>query len=71
LSDLETVRITLTMPSMPEMGEMEVAVQPVGPGRYEATGSFLSTGGKWHIHIHALTRDLRDIDWTADFPVGR
>ncbi|ADG05125.1 copper homeostasis periplasmic binding protein CopC [Kyrpidia tusciae] len=71
LADLETVRVTVSMPSMPEMGETEVALRPVGPGRYEAGGSFLSMGGRWQIRIHGLTRSLEDIDWNTEFSVGR
>ncbi|MDI3328537.1 MAG: copper resistance protein CopC [Alicyclobacillaceae bacterium] len=71
LADLETVRAKVWIPDMPEMGETEVDLRPVGPGRYEASGSFLSMGGRWRIQIHGLTRNLEDVDWTADFPVGR
>jgi copper transport protein len=65
-TEVQQAELTFTMPSMPMAAET-VRLRPVTAGRYQTQGPYLSTAGRWDVHLHVLTKSFSDED--ADFRI--
>jgi len=67
--DLSAVRLRFTMPEM-DMGTIEADAQPIGQGRFQASGMFFTMAGRWTVDT-TLVRDGRPpIRATFTFPIA-
>lgn len=67
---VEQVRLSLHHMDM-AMGQREVTAEPVGPGQYQASGNFLSMGGRWQADVQVQSVGAANATGSFRFTTGQ